>query len=103
MRARQGFGEVRRGRHKYATPGMLICMRTTIDINDVLFRAAKRKAAERGTSLREVVEAALRQHLGRTKPSAGYALRWQPESGRLQPGVDLANRDALFDLMDGRR
>lgn len=82
---------------------MLMCVRTTIDINDVLFRAAKRKAAEQGISLREVVEAALRQHLGRTKPSAGYTLQWQPESGRLLPGVDLADRDALFDLMDGRR
>jgi hypothetical protein len=78
-------------------------MRTTIEINDVLFRAAKRKAAEQGTSLRDVVEAALRQHLGRERAAAGYSLQWHPESGRLQPGVDLGDRDALFDLMDGRR
>jgi hypothetical protein len=78
-------------------------MRTTLDINDVLFRAAKRKAAERGTSLRDVVEAALRQHLGKASSRAGYTLLWEPESGRLQPGVDLTDRDALFDLMDGRR
>ncbi len=78
-------------------------MRTTIDINDVLFRAAKRQAAARGTSLREVVETALRLHLGKAKGAAGYTLRWQTESGRLQPGVDLTDRDALFDIMDGRR
>ncbi len=78
-------------------------MRTTIDINDVLFRAAKRQAAKRGTNLRDVVEAALRQHLGTTKGSPAYTLRWQTESGRVQPGVDLTDRDALFDLMDGRR
>ena len=47
---------------------MLLPMRTTIDINAVLFRAAKRRAAERGTSLRDVVEAALRQHLGKRPP-----------------------------------
>ena len=82
---------------------MLLCMRTTIDINDVLFRAAKRHAAEHGTTLRDVVEAALRQHLGKGKASARYTLQWQSESGRLQPGVDLTDRDALFDLMDGRR
>ncbi len=82
---------------------MLLCMRTTIEINDQLFRAAKRQAADRGTSLREVVEAALRQHLGKAKAAAPYRLRWQPESGRLQPGVDLTDRNALFDLMDGRR
>ena len=78
-------------------------MRTTIEINDVLFRAIKRQAVERGTSLREVVEAALRQHLGKAKAAAGYRLQWRPESGRLLPGVDLADRDSLFDLMDGRR
>ncbi len=82
---------------------MLLCMRTTIDINDVLFRAAKRKAAEQGTSLRNLIETALRQHLGRTKAAPRYALRWQPESGRLQPGVDLTDRASLFDIMDGRR
>jgi len=82
---------------------MLLCMRTTLDINDVLFRAAKRKAAERGTSLRDVVETALRQHLGKAPGKAGYTLHWEPESGRLQAGVDLTDRDALFDLMDGRR
>jgi hypothetical protein len=82
---------------------MLLCMRTTIEINDVLFRAAKRQAAERGISLREVVEAALRQHLGKIKATAPYQLQWRPETGRLQPGVDLTDRDALFDLMDGRR
>ena len=82
---------------------MFGCVRTTIDINDVLFRAAKRKAAEQGTSLRDLIEAALRQHLGKTKPGAGYTLQWRPESGRLQPGVDLTDRDALFDIMDGRR
>ena len=82
---------------------MLLCMRTTIEINDQLFRAAKRQAADRGTSLREVVDAALRQHLGKTKGPSGYALQWATETGKLQAGVDLTDRDALFDLMDGRR
>jgi hypothetical protein len=30
-------------------------------------------------------------------------LRWSSERGRLQPGVNLDDRDALFDLMGGRR
>ena len=82
---------------------MLLCMRTTIEINDQLFRAAKRQAADRGISLREVVDAALRQHLGKTRGTSGFVLQWATESGKLQPGVDLTDRDALFDLMDGRR
>jgi hypothetical protein len=65
--------------------------------------AAKRYAAEHGTTLRDVVEAALRAHLGEGRASARYTLQWQPESGRLQPGVDPTDRDALSDVMDGRR
>lgn len=82
---------------------MLLCMRTTIEINDAVFRAAKRQAADRGVSFRDVVETALRQHLGRTQRTQGYALRWHTEAGRIQPGVDLTDRSALFDLMDGRK
>lgn len=82
---------------------MLLCMRTTIDVNDALLRAAKRRAAEQGQTLREVVEAALHAYLGASKPRSGYTLRWRPERGRLQPGVRLEDRDALWDLMEGRR
>ncbi len=79
-------------------------MRTTIDINDRLLRDAKRRAAEEGTSLRRVMERALRSYLQqRSAKGEGYRLRWRTERGRLQPGVRLDDRDALFDLMEGRR
>jgi hypothetical protein len=77
-------------------------MRTTIDLNDELLRAAKRRAAQERRTLREIVEAALRTYLGRSAPRRGYRLRWRPERGRLQPGVHLEDRDALWDLMEGR-
>ena len=38
-------------------------MKTTIEIGDALFQAAKRMAAERNTTLRAVVEVALRRYL----------------------------------------
>ena len=82
---------------------MLLCMRTTLHLNDELFRAAKRRAAEERRPLREVVEAALRTYLGKSRAKSGYRLRWRPERGRLQPGVRLEDRDALWDLMEGRR
>ncbi len=78
-------------------------MRTTIEISDALFREAKKRAAEQGSPLREVVEAALRAHLTRRRAAKGYRLRWRAERGRLRPGVRLDDRDALFDLMEGRR
>ncbi len=88
--------------HIYACPSMLFCMRTTIDISDELVRQAKRRAADAGATLRSVVEAALRAYLAPPRRRAGYRLRWRAERGRLQPGVRLDDRDALFDLMDGR-
>ena len=81
---------------------MYDCMRTTIDIADELLRQAKKRAADEDTTLRDVVEAALRVYLTRRPRAAGYRLQWRTESGRLQPGVDLDDRDSLFDRMDGR-
>lgn len=78
-------------------------MRTTVDINDRLLVAAKRRAADDGITLRRVLEQALRAYLRGERPSETYRLAWHTERGRLQPGVSLDDRDALFDLMDGRR
>lgn len=76
-------------------------MRTTVEINDELFRKAKKKAADEGLPFREVVERALRAYLGKRKGKPGYKLQWHAEKGKLQPGVDLDSRVSLFDLMDG--
>lgn len=80
---------------------MLGCMRTTIDIGDDLLRRAKKKAADDGVPLREIVEAALREYLSGKPRGTGYKLRWSTEKGELLPGVDLDDRDSLFDIMDG--
>ena len=80
---------------------MLFCMRTTIEIGDELFRRAKKKAADERTSLREVVEAALRAYLSGKPARSPYKLRWRTEGGKLMPGVDIDDRDSLWDLMDG--
>jgi hypothetical protein len=74
-----------------------------MDLSDELLRAAKKRAADEGIPLREVIEAALRRYL-RGRPNRGhYGLRWSTESGRLQPGIDLDDRDSLFERMDGGR
>jgi Arc/MetJ family transcription regulator len=78
-------------------------MRTTIELNDELLLAAKRRAAEGRRPLRAVVEAALRAYLGRPVHRKGYRLQWRTERGKLRPGVRLDDRDALWDLMEGRR
>jgi hypothetical protein len=74
-----------------------------MEINDELLRAAKRRAVADRRTLRDVVEAALRAYLGRPGRPAKYRLRWRTERGTLRPGVQLDDRDALWDAMEGRR
>jgi hypothetical protein len=79
-------------------------MRTTLDLDERLLAQAKRRAAEKGTTLTAFVEAALAAALVRRHArSETYRLAWKPHRGRLLPGVDVADRDQLFDLMEGRR
>ncbi len=78
-------------------------MRTTVVISDELLRLAKRRAADEGVPLREVMEAALRAYLRPGTKRAKYRLRWRTERGRLLPGVNLDDRDSLFDHLDGRK
>ena len=82
---------------------MLECMRTTLDIADEVLRLAKKRAADERIALRELVEAALRSYLLGRSGQSRYRLRWRTERGRLRPGVNLDDRQALWDLMDGRK
>lgn len=82
---------------------MLICMRTTLDLNAQLVRLAKRLAAERGTTLTAIIEDALREKLTRPRRGSGAkrrALHTFKGDG-LQPGVSLESTSALLDLLDG--
>jgi hypothetical protein len=79
-------------------------VRTTIRIDDDLYRRAKADAARRGQTVGELIEDALRLALRRP----GGAPREIPElpifggSGTM-PGVDLADSRSLRDLMDADR
>ena len=76
-------------------------VRTTVTLEDEIFRRLKRRAAEEGCAFKDLVNRLLR--LALTPPGRrAYRLRWKTERGKLQPGVNLDDRDALFDLMDGR-
>ena len=83
---------------------MHICMRTTLDIEDGLLRLARRKAAEEGRTLTAVIEEALRGLLRRpARPSRRFRLRWVTRRGVAPPAVDVADREALYERLDGRR
>jgi len=75
--------------------------RTTLDIDDALLRELKKKAAAEGRTLQAVVN----EHLKRAAAAPSgpkYRLRLDGWRGTLRPGVDLFDRDALMDLIDGR-
>jgi hypothetical protein len=64
-------------------------MKTTIEISDALLRRAKKLAAKRGTTLRAVIEDALRAELAAGEAgAAGGSVRTHTFKGRgLQPGL----------------
>lgn len=78
-------------------------MRTTLEIQDGLLRLAKRRAAEEDRTLTAVIEDALRQYLTPPpKAAQKFRLELLTKRGRLLPGVDLSDRDSLYERMDGR-
>jgi hypothetical protein len=75
--------------------------RTTLTIDDQLLRELKKKASEEGRTLQAVTNDLLRRSLTPTRVKP-FHLRLQGWKAAEQPGVDLLDRDALFNLMDGR-
>lgn len=81
---------------------MLLHMkRTTLTIDDHVFSELKRKAAKEGRTLQAVTNDLLRRSLA-SKTQKPYRLTLKGWKADEQPGVDLLDRKALFDLMDGR-
>lgn len=76
-------------------------MRTTIRIDDELYREVKAKAARSGRTVAAVLEDAVRRGLNPPEQRAGgrYAVR-PVGSGGLRSGVDLASNAAIAEAMD---
>ena len=77
-------------------------VRTTLTLDDEVLKAARRRAREQERPLKDVINEALRQGLamGETRRPPVYTFRLKTVEGRLLPGVDLTDRDKLFELMD---
>ena len=76
-------------------------MKTTIELPDELFVAAKKRAADERRPLRELVVSGLRaqlQHRTRRRPTA-TAIAWVTVKGGLPPGIDVADREAMHDRL----
>ena len=77
-------------------------MKTTLNIDDSVMQRLREEAAQRGTTMSALVEAGLRRVLA--APEAGGEQRkalpplptWRSGGFR----VDIANRDALYRMME---
>jgi len=76
-------------------------MRTTVSISDDLLAAARHRARERGQTLGEVVEAALRRELSDSRPRGERPAVpvFRAGSGP-RPGIDLTSNRALVEALD---
>lgn len=82
---------------------MIVCMRTTITIDEDLLDEVRRLAAERRQTVSQVIEESVRESLLRQREGKRPPFRALTfNGGGLQPGVDLDNNAALLDLMEGR-
>jgi putative antitoxin of VapBC-like toxin-antitoxin system len=79
-------------------------MRTTLELDDQLVRMAKKRAVEEGKTLTALIQEALRHHLSPPPVTRRrFRLRLLTRKGRLVPGVNIADRDRLYEIMEGRR
>lgn len=75
--------------------------RTTLMLDEQILKQLKTKAAQEGRTLQATINDLLRIAL-KAPTRKGFVLRLEGWRAELQPGVDLLDRDKLFDLMDGR-
>jgi len=80
---------------------MVFHMKTTLNIDDAVMARLRREAARRQCTLSELVETALRLLLqqGRQQPGSLPPLPAFNSGGQL---VDIADREALYQAMEGR-
>ncbi len=78
---------------------MVIHMKTTLSISDVTMREVKREAARRQQTMSAMVEAALRTIVEPIQRETKLPPLPEFRGGGLR--VDVANRDALYDVMGG--
>jgi plasmid stability protein len=79
---------------------MVFHMKTTLNIDDSVMALLRREAARQGRTMSELVESALRLMLRRQKRREDIPpLPAFRSGGHL---VDIADRDALYQAMEGR-
>jgi hypothetical protein len=80
---------------------MVFHMKTTLNVDDTVMAQLKREAARQGRTMSELVETALR-NLFRAQKNKNADLPSLPVFHSGGALVDIADRDALYQAMEGR-
>ena len=81
---------------------MVFHMKTTLNIDDTVMARLRQEAARQRKTMSELVEAALRLLFHSAQQSKKKRLRRLPTWRGGKPRVDIADRNALYDFMEGR-
>ena len=79
---------------------MVLCMKTTLNIDATVMAELRREAARQGRTMSELVETALRLLLRSQRRREKIPVLPKFRSGGTL--VDIADRDALYQAMEGR-
>jgi len=91
---------IRTGVHLCVLLLSYLCMaRTTLVLEETLLRQLKKKAASEGRTFQSVANELLRRGLAEPVKQP-YRLKMKGWKAELQPGVDILDRDSLFDILD---
>jgi len=85
----------------FHTASVVFHMKTTLNIDNSVMARLKQEAARQNRTMSELVETALRL-LFRSQKSRGTTLPPLPSFHGGEHLVDIADRDALFQAMEGR-
>jgi hypothetical protein len=80
-------------------------MKTTVELPDALLIAAKKRAAESWTTLREILERGLRRELGQSRRQPRLSprpIRWVTVKGGIPEGLDVSDRAKMHDWLRKR-
>jgi plasmid stability protein len=71
-------------------------------LDEGVLRELKKRAAAEGRTVQAVANDLLKQAIGARKTRERFVLALQGWQAAEQPGVDILDRDKLFDVMNGR-
>ena len=82
---------------------MVICMKTTLNIDDTVMRRLREEAARRQTTMSSLVEAGLRRVLADSGTEDSEARPLPPLPSWKSGGqrVDISNREEMYGVLEG--